>query len=99
MATQVRTRRDFIIGSIAAGAWMLGCKKQPVTCDDDAELDPFELEARRRAGYVEHTANETRNCRACQYWVRSSSAGCGSCKLLRGPIHPEGTCRLFVTSG
>jgi len=36
-------------------------------------------------------------CTACrQYVPASSSDACGSCKIMKGPIHPNGTCRAFA---
>jgi hypothetical protein len=99
MVGRTTSRRDFIVVSVAASLSMMGCKTQRVTCGGDAQLSSFELEARQRAGYVEHSESEGRACRLCHYWVGNNPGGCGGCKLLHGAIHPDGTCRLFVRSG
>jgi hypothetical protein len=90
---------------VCAGGVLLsqGCKRvaaQPASCDDTATLSADERTARTTLGYADRSPDPNKACRACQQWVVAArDGGCGSCKLLKGPIHPEGTCKAFALKG
>jgi hypothetical protein len=93
-------RRGFI-GVVAglAGTSVIGCKKsaavESLACTDVSTLAEPDRTAREAVGYADRCAETAKQCEACRYFV-SASAGCGGCKLVRGPVHPMGTCRVFA---
>ena len=108
MAHARPSRRDVLrwsagaLGALAAGAEIAGgtaCKKdppKPFTCTDTTGLADEEARARVTLGYVDHAPEAIKSCVACQQFVASPIAGrCGQCKILKGPVHPDGTCKVF----
>ena len=74
----------------------VGCKRAPVVCTEGS-LGPEDLAARKATGYVDKAPDAARSCAGCrQYVAAASSDACGTCRLLKGAIHPEGTCKLFA---
>jgi hypothetical protein len=61
-------------------------------------LSPEDVRMRNEtAAYVETAPDPTKKCNACAQWVPASSpTACGGCKVVKGPINPEGWCKLFV---
>ena len=46
------------------------------------------------------TPDPNKACAQCKQWAPPKSEGsCGGCKLLGGPIHPQGTCKAFAPNG
>ncbi len=66
------------------------------TCTDTSALDEAQLGPRQRADYFEPAPDPRRTCEACSQWLPKGAGKCGGCKLFAGPVHPRGTCRLFV---
>jgi High potential iron-sulfur protein len=80
---------------VSPGLW-LGCSKS-TNCTDESGLSPDELKARNEtAQYTEQTMDATKHCSLCALFVPPAQAGCGACKVLKGPINPNGYCKLFV---
>ena len=77
-------------------AVVLGCSRDP-KCDDTSSLSPDDAKIRNEvAGYVEQSPDVTKHCSACAQYVTAKANACGTCKLVKGPINPGGTCKLFV---
>lgn len=96
------SRRELLRGS-AAGLLVLvsGCKKdsKPFTCTDTAALAPADTAVRTALGYVEPSTEAGKDCNGCVQFVASptdASGACGTCKLMKGPIHPKGYCKGFA---
>jgi hypothetical protein len=95
------TRRALLggaAGSVALGLLSIGCKKkkEPASCTDTTGLSPADVQARSALGYVDRSPFPGKDCDDCQQYVGAREDGaCGSCKLLKGPIHPEGYCKSF----
>ena len=102
------TRRDLLrwgagaLATLAAGAEIAGsaaCKKdppKPFACTDTSGLTEEEKRARATLIYVDRSPDATKTCATCQQFVPSPIAGrCGTCKVLKGPVHPDGTCKVF----
>jgi hypothetical protein len=93
-------RRGFLqVVAGLAGTSVIGCKKTPavesLACTDVSTLAEPDRAARETAGYADRCPDPAKQCDACRYFV-STGAGCGGCKLVRGPVHPMGTCRVFA---
>ncbi len=89
------TRRVFLAEAVSLTLLAVGCKNRSFVCTNASSLSPSDEEARRAVAYVEPAADLSRSCDACQQWT-SGDGECGGCKLLRGPIHPKATCKLFA---
>ncbi len=81
---------------LAAPAAIYGCSKKP-DCNDVSTLSPDELRLRTEiAKYVEQTPDAQKRCSGCSLYVAAGPEQCGGCTVVKGPIHPNGYCTLFV---
>jgi len=97
------SRRRFLIeaAGLVGAAGAAGCAKaaaREFACTDTGGLAAEDVTARVNAGYTDHAPDPARACERCQQYMGSSD-GCGACKLVRGPIHPKGTCKVFTAKG
>lgn len=96
-------RRSFVLlgGCIALSG--LGCKRataSPSSCEDTSSLTDEERAARTALAYADRVSAPEKSCNRCQHWVAPTEDGaCGGCKLLKGPIHPTGSCKAFALKG
>jgi hypothetical protein len=82
--------------ALALPAAAVGCAHGP-SCNETGNLSADDLKIRTEvAAYVEQSTDPTKHCSACQQFVAGPSGGCGSCKIVKGPINPGGSCKLFV---
>ncbi len=94
------TRRSLLVASASVlglvGA--SGCKKAgPASCTDVSALTPEERNVRTTLGYVDRSPVPGKPCIKCvQYVSPASSDQCGGCKVMKGPVHPAGYCRVFA---
>ena len=76
--------------------FLFGCSKKP-SCEDVTGLGPADVAIRTQtAAYVEAAADASKKCSLCAQYVPAAPNACGSCKVVKGPINPEGGCKLFV---
>ncbi|MCB9787110.1 MAG: high-potential iron-sulfur protein [Deltaproteobacteria bacterium] len=94
-----------LLGAAAAGAAMAisACKSSggeaapAVTCTDTAGLTEAELSARMDAEYVDHSQVPGKMCSTCALFEAPATEGkCGGCKVVKGPINPQGYCKLWA---
>lgn len=76
-------------------AWLIACSKKP-NCEDVSALTPEEKEVRKNAEYVPQAMQVAKKCDACAQWIAPAPDQCGACKVIKGPIAAEGSCKLFV---
>ncbi len=92
------TRRRLIGGG--ATLLLASCNRadaSPASCTDVSALAPDDAKVRATLGYVDASTQGDKTCSACVQFIASPSPGqCGSCKLLKGPIHPRGSCKAFA---
>jgi hypothetical protein len=90
-------RRLAIFSAAATLPAWLGCGKRDLTCTSTAGLTADETALRTQtAGYVDRAPNPAQKCNNCAQWVPAGPDQCGGCKVIKGPIHPEGWCKLWV---
>ncbi|HET7538675.1 MAG TPA: hypothetical protein VFK05_02350 [Polyangiaceae bacterium] len=77
--------------ALIAGA---GCKKSPPATCPPSSLTPDDLRVRSTLGYVDASTDAAKTCAKCQQYVPADP--CGSCKVVKGAIHPQGYCRAFA---
>jgi hypothetical protein len=94
----VSRRRLLLVAPAAALAFAAACKKgAPASCGDTSSLGPDEVATRNSLGYADKSLDATQECIKCRQYVPAASDGaCGGCKIMKGPIHPLGTCRAFA---
>jgi hypothetical protein len=68
-----------------------GCSKKP-SCSDITSLSPDEARTRNDiATYTEVAPDASKKCNLCaQFQPAPSANACGQCKVVKGPINPEG---------
>ena len=82
--------------SVVIPGWLLACSKKPA-CDDVSALSADELRTRNEvAKYVDTTMEAAKRCSACVQYIAPAANQCGACKVVKGPINPNGGCILFV---
>jgi hypothetical protein len=76
----------------------VACKKQPpASCNDTNSLSPADIELRKTLEYVDRSPLEANHCEKCrQYEEPAAVDQCGKCKVMKGPVHPHGTCKVFA---
>jgi hypothetical protein len=96
------SRRDVLQQSAALGALVVlggaACNKPAaLVCTDTTGLAAPDLQVRTSLAYVDVSTEPGKMCSNCQQFVAPAAAGtCGSCKVLKGPISPNGYCKSFV---
>ena len=76
--------------------FLLGCSKR-ASCEDVTGLAPADGTVRSQtAAYVEAAADASKKCSLCVQYTPAAPNTCGGCKVVKGPINPEGGCKLFV---
>jgi hypothetical protein len=86
----------FSAAAVVPGFLSAACSRKP-SCEDVTGLTPAEVTIRRdTAAYVEVAADPAKKCAACAQFEPKGANACGGCKVVKGPINPEGGCKLFV---
>lgn len=75
-------------------------KSATFTCTDTSGLSFEETNVRNTLSYADRSPDPQRTCVRCTQWVAPKEDGkCGGCKIMKGPIHPDGTCKSFAPRG
>jgi len=82
--------------AVVASGWLLACSKKQ-DCNDVGALSADELHTRNEvAKYVDQSMEAAKRCSACAQYVAAAPDKCGGCKIVKGPINPNGGCILFA---
>jgi len=98
-------RRDVLRGGASVLPLIAGlgaCKREPknFSCTDETGLTDAERAVRRALQYVDRTPNPEQPCKVCTQWIEAPPRDdCGGCKVMKGPVHPEGWCKVFARKG
>jgi hypothetical protein len=98
------SRRYVLRQSAAFGAFALfgasaACSKKPaaLSCTDTSSLPATDAQVRSALGYVDSSVEAGKTCTGCAQFIAPAAPGtCGSCKVVKGPINPNGYCKSFV---
>ncbi len=97
------SRRDLLqrtaaIGTLAAlGAAACSKEKVALSCADTTGLPPSDIATRAALKYADVSVDPAKLCIKCQQFVEPPApGGCGTCKVLKGPVNPNGSCNAFV---
>jgi hypothetical protein len=86
------------VGSAPANA-VKAAQEAADPCNDLTTLTDAELTTRATFKYVPRAADATKICRSCNFWQEPVAGEfCGSCTLVKGPIHPLGGCMSWVAT-
>jgi hypothetical protein len=89
-------RLALLSGAAVSSRLLLACKSKP-NCEDVSGLSPDEVTARNvAAGYAAQSPDAAKRCSGCVHYVAAAPNACGGCKVVKGPIDPDGTCRLWT---
>jgi hypothetical protein len=67
-----------------------------LTCTDTSALNASEIATRESQMYADHSPHADKHCNNCRFYTAGGQNACGTCQVLRGPIHPEGHCNLWA---
>lgn len=82
-----------LVGFFGANA----CQKGPSFCNDVSALGADQQNTRTTLGYEDASDQPGKSCAKCsQYLAPPKMDQCGTCKVLPGPVHPNGYCRAFT---
>jgi len=66
-------------------------------CNDISQLTPDERTTRSTFKYEPRAKDATKLCVTCNFWIPDPKGGlCGTCTLVKGPVHPKGSCMSWV---
>ena len=67
------------------------------TCTDTSGLTEQELAMRNTLQYVDASPDPDKLCDGCALYVAAEAGqNCGACTVIKGPIHPKGSCTSFA---
>jgi hypothetical protein len=96
-------RRLLLRGAIGSIGSILGAgcsKKLPASCLDAPGLPPEHAQIRASLAYADSSPEPEKRCVTCRQYVPPPEEGsCGSCKVMQGPVHPNGTCKVYGPKG
>jgi hypothetical protein len=85
-----------VSAAVALPSLLLACSKKP-DCTNVSDLSADDLRIRNEvAKYVDQTTEAAKRCSSCAQFVAAAPQQCGGCKIVKGPINPDGNCTLFV---
>lgn len=79
---------------VAAVPALAACGGGGLTCESES-LAADQQAMRRTLHYSDQSASPARACHACALYTGDQSS-CGTCSIIAGAIHPQGTCDSFV---
>ena len=77
-------------GTSAGGGGALDCK---------SPIDETSKGLRKTLQYKVKADVPEKNCKACAQYEPGKYGDCGGCKLMTGPVRPEGSCLSFAPIG
>jgi hypothetical protein len=81
---------------MALGLAAVACKKEEFSCNDVTGLQPADVEARKSLEYKDLADKLELACSNCAQFVAPAGSNCATCRIMRGPVHPDGWCKVFA---
>jgi hypothetical protein len=91
--------KTLLAGLAMATSALFGCRRdEEFSCTDTASLSEGECAARQALKYVDRATQRERRCEECVQFEPPSAkdARCGRCKIMKGPVHPAGSCLAWA---
>jgi len=87
-----------VVGAAALAPTLLCACEGDATlnCSDTADLSVPQMAVRDSQRYVEAAPDPAQKCSTCDFFTAGPVGQCGSCTVVQGPIHPDGTCNLWA---
>lgn len=88
-----------VLGAAAVAPTLLsacGGGEESLSCTDTSGLTPAQTSVRETQHYVDAAPNAAEKCSGCTFFTAGQAGACGGCTVVQGPIHPDGTCDLWV---
>jgi hypothetical protein len=103
METKLSRRQALKQGAELGAAALLAataCSKSTpkvLMCTDTTGLSVSDLQIREALlAYVEVSTVPGKTCASCQQFIPGLPDGCGTCKIIKGPINPGGNCKSYL---
>jgi hypothetical protein len=98
------SRRQLLHGGVKIGLAIFGanmvaaCGKKTLKCNDTIGLAPDDVKTREQTyAYQDASPDPRKTCSGCQQFQAPPQANsCGTCKLLKGPVNPNGYCKSWA---
>ncbi|HTQ02428.1 MAG TPA: hypothetical protein VMI54_01185, partial [Polyangiaceae bacterium] len=75
----------------------LGACSKTLRCEDTSSLTPDDAKLRSEiAAYTDVSQDPNKHCSGCMQFNPGGQDACGTCKVVKGPINPNGSCKLWV---
>jgi hypothetical protein len=84
-----------VFAVVGAGACGKAARPGP-SCTDTSALSAADLQVRTTLVYADVSVEPGKVCNACQQFLPGAPDACGTCKILRGPISPYGSCKAYA---
>lgn len=86
-----------VIGSAALVPLVHACGgEEALSCDNTSGMTPGDVATRTGNAYVDTSTIADKNCLNCQFYAAGAANQCGTCTVVKGPIHPQGYCNLWA---
>src|SRR4051812_25149271 len=83
--------------ALSLGWGACGGSGEPDSCNDLSGLGEPEKMSRSALQYVDRSLQADKHCRDCNLFRPPPEVSqCGSCQVVKGPIHPNGYCTAWV---
>lgn len=97
---QFLERAALLGAGLGAGALMIGCQSGGggggLTCTDTSGLAEADIQLRNTSAYTDSSPEAGKHCSNCSLYTAGAEGECGSCTVLKGPVHPDGYCNLWA---
>lgn len=98
MAVRVERRRLLLSTAELGAAIIASSCKRSETCPT-SQLSPEDAKLRETMHYTDHGLDPQKLCNGCQQYLANTDQDCGGCKLMKGFVHPAGSCAVFSAIG
>lgn len=75
-----------------------GANDEALNCMHTDGLAPAQVTVRESLKYTDATDNPDQDCTNCAHWMPAENGACGGCRVVPGPIHPDGWCTIWVAA-
>jgi hypothetical protein len=89
-------KRSAAFGVLAAVGGVACSKPKRLSCTDTMSLSSADAQTRVTLAYVDNSTEPGKSCTRCQQFIPVAPDACGTCKVVKGPINPNGYCKSFV---
>jgi hypothetical protein len=72
------------------------CQEKQFACDNATGLTPDGITVRQNLAYVDRSKLPEQRCDNCQQYIPAAAGQCGGCKVMPGPTHPLGFCKVWA---